>query len=229
MDNTNILYISLISLLVIIIIVLLVLYLQPKHHYRFYLPSKPKQEQKETFLPSLYVDYEKQCTNNKDKLFDFGGCRMGTRPYTTDHSKKNLPENKNLPTIINNCLSTFSEDQQNIIKKACPDIIIKPTPSNNRSDVWCCPSNIESLISIKHNTKSLGGCGYNSTPANLTYKKYGICMNKAQKCAPNWEQAKNPDGSLQYDNDNAQKCCVIQEGKEREVISNLADLCSTFT
>ena len=36
---------------------------------------------------------------------------------STDHSKINLPENKNLPNIINNCLTTFSEDQQQYYQK----------------------------------------------------------------------------------------------------------------
>lgn len=154
---------------------------------------------------------------------------MGSKPYITDYSKKNLPENKGLPDRPKNCLDFFPKDQQEAVKKMCPTIDIHPIPSNNRPNVWCCPSNIEDLIAIKTQTKSLGGCGYNSTPANLTYKKYGICTRTAENCAPGWQQAKDPTGQPQYSTDTAQKCCVIKKGKALEVLSNMADICSNIT
>lgn len=227
MDTIQILLIIVGFVLIITIIMYLYYALQPKHHYRFYIPNTQTQQhvQEEfTNIPSFYKPYNKTKCSKKSKNYDYGGCRMGTIPYITDYSKKH--ENKGLPDRPDNCLDFLPQKQQDLIKKVCPKIKINPIPSNNRANVWCCPNSIEDLIAIKTKTKSLGGCGYNSTPANLTYKKYGVCISRAQNCAPGWKQSKNPNGTLEYSTDTGQKCCVVQEGKELDVISNIANICS---
>ena len=228
-DIIQILLIIVGFILIITIILYLYYALQPQHHYRFYIPhTQPPHHIQEEFtdIPSFYKPFNQTKCSKSSKDYDYGGCRMGTIPYITDYSKKHLPENKGLPDRPENCLDFFPQKQQDLIKKICPKIKIKPIPSNNRGNVWCCPNSIEDLIAIKHRTKSLGGCGYNSTPANLTYKKYGLCLRIAQNCAPGWKTSKNPNGTIEYSSDTGQKCCVVQEGKELDVISNIANICN---
>jgi hypothetical protein len=204
-DNLiNILLIIFIIIIIISLLVYIFTLIFKKHHYRFYLPKKYehfKDDDKEKPYPSLY----KLSPYNTNS--DYSGCRMGTKAFITDTSKLTLPENKGFHYRPHCCSIFFSKEEREKLKKICPTLRLPPVSSNNRGNLFCCPTSLQDLWAFKKRTASLGGCGYNSTPAGLTYGLSGTYFRKAKSCAKGWIQATNPDKSLQYSSDTGSPCC----------------------
>lgn len=214
----NLINIFLIIFIIIIILSLLVYIFNvifKKHHYKFYLPKKYEHFQ----IPSLYKPspYNNQSDNS--------GCFMGTKPFITDWSKKKLKENSGFHNRPHCCSVFFSDEEKQKLKKLCPSLRLPPVSSNNRAGVFCCPTSLEDLWAFKKRTASLGGCGYNSTPAGLTYGIAGTYFRQAMSCGQGWIQAKNPDNSPQYSRDTGSPCCVRDKNNKKTTDKDIKMIC----